>query len=193
VAYFLQPLEDRLVAILESNRGGAAPFSAAAQGRAVTAKTFRRSADKMPLLDPEYPGDRFDSAYQLDYLSLGSGPEAYGNPLDAVSLRELTLVLRIGFVYGVALYRYVARAPASQEDAAVAVVDADLRALSLVEKAVRAVTYPEIFTDTATDPALVDCTRVGPTTLEKNGSGQMIASTTLRIWLQMTNGSAYTP
>lgn len=197
MAFLLAPVDARFVAILEEARGSGTGFTPVANALALPAGALRRSADRMPLESPSYPGERFDLAYSLAYTQIGGTEAAQRrpNPYDSQSVRDVYVTLSIGFVYGVALSNFVSPWPLSQEVVTDSVRDFTLRATSITDEVVLALEFPELFSDTTTDPVLIECTRLDLSTCDDTGAldGRLISRTPLRVRIARAQGTHYYP
>lgn len=185
MATIFKPLDDRLAAILETGYGAA---------RTIPADYFRRSADRQSLLDPAYPLEWFDRAYHLEYVGLRDHDRDKPAQTYAPAwLVDVTVLLRVGYVYGAAFGPQSALAPASTETAAFAVLNQRARALSDAQRIWRAINYPDNVRTTTGDPLIADVKRVGDVALDDLGGGKLVATTTLLAILQLDPASAYLP
>lgn len=184
MASLFKAFEDRLAAILETGAGSA---------RTIPSGWFRRSADRQSLLDPAYPAERFDRAYELEYVSIEDLPGAApANPYDPSQLREVLVNLRVGYAYGAASDDQVARAPSTTETAAFAVLNARRRALEDAERIWRCLNWAANW-GALSGPALVDCQRVGAAVIDDLGGGRLVCTTPLRVRLDADVTEAYLP
>ncbi len=191
MAWLLDPVETRLVAILEGARG-LSGLGTTATERHIPVGRLRRSADAQSLRDPAYPIEQFDRAYELLWDEGGDG-EHPENSVDPLTLRWLSLDLLVGHVYAVARDEFVAPGAGTTEVATASVRAVRLVAQSLAERIKRAVELPAIFVDATTDPRLVDCTRVGSTRIEDLGRGRLVSVTRYRVLVERLSSSNYDP
>lgn len=183
MAALLKPVEDRFAALLLEGAGAS---------RAIPAGRFRRAADRMSLLDPNHPGNPFDRAYELQYVALADHErDKPANPFAPAWLVDVTVNLRVGYVVGAGGTSAFAPAPSTTETAAFGVLNARARALNDAQRIWRTVNTN--FRDANTDPALVDCRRVGQVVLDDLGNGRIVCTSTFLIWLQLDPAQDYDP
>jgi hypothetical protein len=191
VSLLLDPVEGRLVAVLESNRGGSG-MSADAAARAIPAGWFRRVQRGAPLRDPGLAVEAFDRAYQFEWLSIGDDPDP-ANGLDSTSLRRVTFTLAVGYVYGTDFASFVHRVPSESTSQADSAPRARMRALSDAERIYRALSFNEIVTGDGLDPAIVGIWRDGPSAVEDLGGGRLACLTPYRALILVSAAGSYAP
>jgi hypothetical protein len=191
VSLLLEPVESRLVAVLESNRGGSG-MSADAAARAIPVGWFRRVQKGAPLRDSAVPPEHFDRGYQIEWLSIGDDPDP-ANGLDSTSLRRAVFTLEVGYVYGPEWDGLIHAAPGETASASLSVTIARMRALSDAERIYRALSFSEIVTGSDIDPAIVAIWRDGPSAVEDLGGGRLACVTPYRALLLVSATASYAP
>lgn len=184
MASLIQAVDDRLAAILEGTATGT---------RLLPAGRFRRSADRMPLLDPAYPGQWTDRTYELAYQALADHePGRPANPFDPAWLLDLTVNVHVGYAQGAgAAGGFNPSAAGGGESAAFAVLNARARALNDAQRIWRALNAN--WRDVTSDPILVDCRRTGAAVINDLGNGRLICTSTVTVWLQLDPANDYDP
>lgn len=183
MASIIAAVDDRFVALLEQAAGTAYTLPLG---------LFRRSADRMPLSDPTYPGPRFDRAYELVYTTLGDLDDLVSNPSDATWRLDVGVELRVGYVYGRdATSGWSPSASDSGETAAYSVLNARARALNDAQLVWRCLN--KNFPVTADGVAIFDCMRVGAASLDDLGGGRLVCTTPLRVRLEVAAATQYLP
>lgn len=189
----LDPVEARIVAILESARGSSG-LGADAAARYFPSGRWRRSTYAAPLTDPGYPSGDFDRSYDIEWTGLGEEPDPQ-NALDPTQFREFSFSLNVGFAYGKEVPQFISTT--GSEVAATAATLPRKRALSEMDRALKALTFPAIFEDTAlmTGVALFELVRAKGTkvTLQDLGGGRMIATAQMEVTLEVATGTNYDP
>ncbi len=196
----LDPIEDRIVAILECERGrfaidGTVPFAPTTDtlARYFPSKRLRRSSYAAPLIDPAYPAGSFDRSYDIKWTTLAEDPDPQ-NPLDSTQEVELGFDLDVGFAYGRETPQFVSLV--GTEVALDAATFARKRALSEMHRILRSLTFPAIFDgDLGQSMTFVEMTRALNTkvTLDDRGGGRLIATASMAILIEVPTGTSFDP
>lgn len=195
MAWLLDPAEARVVDILEGARGSTAALGSPERQAHIPAGRLRRSAGNASLRAEGYPLERFDKAYHLAWTESDNadGPQ---NSYDPTLLETHTLVVEIGHVYAAdaaARSAFVDAAAGTTESGAASVATPTKVAQSLAGRVRRALETTGLFSDAATDPRLVMCERIAPTTIDDLGGGRLVSSTRYRVVIERLAASAYDP
>lgn len=189
MAQYLDALEARIVAILESARGSSG-LGADAAARYFPSGRLRRSADNYPLRDARYPGESFDRSYEIEWLASGDDPDPE-NPRDGQLTERVRLNVNVGFVYGDALAPFVATT--GGEVASTAVQHVAKRALSEMRRVARALTLSDIFQAVGDDPEIEDIRAAGDTVVADLGEGRLLGTVPLVAFVCCASASHYDP
>jgi hypothetical protein len=181
VAAFLDAIEDRIVAVLETARGADGALGTAAQNVSIPMGYFRRSQNAAPLTDAAYPREALDRAYTIDWEAFRDWPSPRNNQ-DTNSEEVLSLTLRVAFVAGPGAEAFVhAR---SNEDDAVVVLYPRKRAMMDARRIVNAVTCLELMTGDSIAPAINNVhLREDGVTLNADTDGRIIADIPIDLWI----------
>lgn len=190
MAQLTDPLEARVVAILEGARGVDGSLGTDAQNRAMAAGQWRRSANSAPLDDANYPRTMFDRAYEIAWASIADDPDP-SNDNDGTAVKWLEFDLHVGFVYGAADDAMVATA--GSESGTTAVLAAKARALSECERIKRSLTFYGLVADNTTAPRILDCKRLGASEVRDLGGGRLLGVTRYRFVVEYDNTAGYAP
>jgi hypothetical protein len=192
VSLLLEPVESRLVAVLESNRGGSG-MSADAAARAIPAGWFRRVQKGAPLRDGGVPPEHFDRGYQVEWGELG-GVTPERNAMDSTRLSEAVARLEVGYVYGPEWDGLIHAVPGEEASPSLSVTIARMRALSDAEsRIVRALEFPEIVTGSTGGVTIFRVRRIGRTRVEDLGGGRLVATTDLAVSFQWDATQSWVP
>jgi hypothetical protein len=192
VTQVLDPIETQIVAILESARGQTG-LGADAALRYFPAGRWRRSTYAGPLTDPMYPPAAFDRSYEIAWQDFGQDPDPQ-NPLDPTQLMSVGCALNVGFSYGKEIPQFINTT--GTEVAVTASTFPRKRALSEMDRALRALTFPAIFADTnlsGSGISWIECVRDGLVILSDNGFGRMVATARLSILIEVPTATSFDP
>lgn len=182
----------RILDILVSGRGANGSLGSTAQGASIPAGRFRSPALNVTPRDGAAEGGGFDRMVFLEWQSI-EDTDGTANPLDSSQLRNATLVLLVGYMGGTDLATFV-HPINSGESTTTATQEVRERALSDAERIKRALADPDLIRGApSTNPAVVACTRAGPSSVETLGDGRFLCATPYRVLLDLSNADTYDP
>lgn len=184
MAGYLDAIEARLRAVLESARGADGSLGATAQQYAIAAGTYRPTPDRAPLRAVTEP-TLYDLAYELEWADDDDSARYARNPLDNNYPTDARLRVHLGCLAGAG--RDGQAFLNGTEVAATVVLAARRRALGHARRIANALTCFDLVLG-GTAPEISDARNDGPTTTEDLGDGRVLATVPLRLllWVDAT-------